>query len=64
MNKKPNMKIGAVVVFKTDDWEDQGTDELTAVQMWLDDLARAGLIEPTTAKEYDADLGGPVFYLP
>ncbi len=49
-------KVGAVLVFKTDD--------LQRIQRWLDRAADAGVIEQTTAHGYDERHGGPVWYIP
>lgn len=57
MNKEPNIRVGAVIIFNS-------TADKEQCQQWLDELAERKLIAPATAEEYDADLGGPVFYLP
>ena len=48
--------VGAVIKFKSTD--------IDRIQNWLDRAAEAGIIEPSTAKAYDAEYGGPVWYVP
>lgn len=48
--------VGAVIKFKSTD--------VNRIQAWLDRAAAAGIIEPSMAKAYDAEYGGPVWYVP
>ena len=49
-------RVGAVIQF-------QSTDR-ARIQAWLDRAAAAGIIKPTVARQYDAQYGGPVWYIP
>ena len=57
-DKTPQTRVGAVLIF-------QGEASRERCQQFLDRLYERGIIdEPTTAQEYDAHTGGPVWYIP
>lgn len=54
--RQQQVAVGAVIQFKSIDVE--------RIQAWLDRAAAAGIIEQTTAHEYNPEYGGPVWYIP
>ncbi len=48
--------VGAVLVFKSDDVE--------RVQEFLNRLVERDIIQPATAREFNPQYGGPVWYIP
>jgi uncharacterized glyoxalase superfamily protein PhnB len=49
-------RVGAVLQFESTD--------RARIQAWLDRAAAAGIIKKTVARQYDANMGGPVWYIP
>jgi hypothetical protein len=53
---EPDIRFGAIIQFLSTDTK--------RIQDWLDRAAAAGIIEQAVARKFDANYGGPVWYIP